>query len=218
MALSREEVNRKLLHLMALLMPVGIFYLPKVRGVHGAVPSAVLAVLLAASVVTETLRFRLPVVQEIFCKCFGSMLRSEEKGRVTGSTYIIGAALVSSVLFYARPHIAFMSLFAFVLGDGAAALVGLGVGRTRIGSKTLEGSLACLATCLVLFFLVFPRIPLLLDMFGGRMPVVLGLSACVCITVLELVPLKVGKRLLINDNLLVPIVTGLLIAWLAPFL
>ncbi|MCJ7773342.1 MAG: hypothetical protein MUP22_09445, partial [Desulfobacterales bacterium] len=84
MPITRQELNRKLLHLLALLMPVGIFYIPKLTGLSNWIPAVILFFLALGSVIMETLRFRYPAVQKIFFFCFGSMLRKEEDKITTG--------------------------------------------------------------------------------------------------------------------------------------
>ena len=215
MALRKEEITRKLLHLFALLMPAGIFYLPHDKlkeafgfNVHYAVPVGILAFLVVGSVVVETLRFRMPAVQKVFYFCFGHLLRQEESAKVTGSTYVIGAALICSLLFVAFPHISLMVLTLFILGDAIAAIVGLSVGRIKIGKKSLEGSAACFALCMILFYALFPHLPWVLDTWGGRVSLPIAIAASLSITIFELIPLKITKKLVINDNLAVPVITG----------
>jgi len=209
MALRKEEITRKLLHLFALLMPAGIFYLPRF-GVPDAVPIGILAFLLAGSITVESLRFRIPAVQKIFFFCFGHLLRQEEDRKVTGSTYVIAAALICSLIFINHKHISFMVLTLFILGDAIAAIVGLSVGRIKIGGKSLEGSSACFVMCMALFYGVFPYLPWVLDAdpWGGRAPLLAAAVSSLSITVFELIPLKVTKKLTINDNLAVPVITG----------
>jgi dolichol kinase len=208
MALRKEEITRKLLHLFALLMPAGIFYLPEF-GAPDAVPIGILAFLLAGSITVESLRFRIPVVQRVFFRCFGRLLRQEEAGKVTGSTYIIAAALICSLIFINHKQISFIALTIFILGDAIAAIVGLSIGRIKIGSKSLEGSAACFAVCMALFYCVFPYI----GVFNDRglieiTPWRIALAASLSTTVFELIPLKVTPKLTINDNLAVPVITG----------
>ncbi len=216
MALTREEINRKLLHLFALLMPAGIFYLPQIPSISYWAAPVILLILLIGSLVIEWLRMRHPKVQKIFHASFGHMLREEETRKTTGSTYIIGAAFICSVVFYRSPHIAFMTLFMFILGDAVAALVGLAVGRIKIGKKSLEGSLACFFLCMLLFVFVFPHLPLLLQQWDGQIPLALALITSLSVTVLELWPMKIAPHFVINDNLAVPVITGLIMQWLYP--
>jgi dolichol kinase len=207
-ALRKEEINRKLLHLMALLMPAGIFYLPYLFSMNYYVSVIILAVLLVGSVIVEHLRFRNPAVQKVFYTVAGSMLREEESKSTTGSTYVIGAALLCALLFKNYPHIAFMVLFMFILGDAIAAIVGMSVGRIKIGKKSLEGSLACFALCMVLLYGLFPFFPGILDQWGGKIPLLVAVGTSLAITLFELIPLKLSKNIVINDNLAVPVIAG----------
>ena len=207
MALRKEEIARKLLHLFALLMPAGIFYLPRF-GVPDAVPIGILAFLVVGSIAVESLRFRMPAVQKIFFVCFGRLLRQEEDKKVTGSTYVIAAALLCSLIFINHKYISLMVLTIFILGDAIAAIVGLSVGRIKIGRKSLEGSLACFAMCMTLFYALFPRLPWVLDAYDGKVPFLLALAASLSTTLFELIPLKITGKLTINDNLAVPVITG----------
>ena len=205
-----------MLHLFALVMPAGIFYIPQFfpqfSGAKFIAP-VILAVVLTGSIIIEFLRFRVPAVQKIFYLFVGSMLREEESKKTTGSTFVIGAALMCSLLFWHHLHIAFMVLFIFILGDAVAALVGISMGRIKIGKKSLEGSTACFLMCMLLFFAVFPFVPGLFDTWGGGISLKMALIAIMVslsTTVFELVPLKISSKIIINDNLAVPVISGFL--------
>lgn len=208
MALRKEEINRKLLHLIALLMPAGIFYIPYLFSLNYFISVGILGGLLVGSVIIEHLRFKNPAVQKLFYAVAGSMLREEEAKSTTGSTYVIGAALLCSILFRSHPQIAFMVLFMFILGDAVAAIVGMSIGRIKIGKKSLEGSLACFTMCMVLFLGVFPFFPGILEQWGGKIPLMVAVGTSLAITVFELIPLRISKNLIINDNLAVPVIAG----------
>jgi dolichol kinase len=173
-----------------------------------AIPVGILVFLLIGSLILESLRFRIPLVQKYFVMFFGHMMRKEDSKRLTGSTYIIGAALLCSILFYNDRHITFMVLSLFILGDAAAAIVGLNTGRVKIGKKSLEGSAACFFLCMLMFYMVFPHLPGILDSWGGKIPLHLAVISSLSITVFELVPLRITLKTVINDNLAVPVITG----------
>ena len=225
MALRKEEVQRKILHfIFGTIIPAGIFFIPlyaeKMRWTAvppWALPPIILAVFLAIFVVVETLRFRIPAVQHVFHKLLGSMLRQSESKKTTGATYILASSLACSLVFKNFPQVSAMALSTFIWGDAFAALVGQSIGRTKIGNKSLEGSLGCLALCLVSFFLIFPHVPLLLDKWNGKIPLALSLIASLGITLMELFPIKIGS-FEVNDNFSVPVITGLAMIVLFPLL
>jgi dolichol kinase len=120
----------------------------------------------------------------------------------------MGAAALCSILFFSATYVSCMALSLFMIGDAAAALVGISMGRIKIGKKSLEGSLACFLSCIVLSYGLFPFLPGLLDRWGGTLllPVVLVTAAMV--TIFELVPLRIARNIVINDNLAVPVIAG----------
>jgi dolichol kinase len=226
MGLRREEVTRKLLHVIfGAVIPAGILYIPAYAATLSWLPpgipprlypTLILTVTLIGFVVGEFLRLRVAAVQGIVHKAIGSMLRHEESKRVTGATWINASALLCSIIFYHRPYISAMVLSLFIWGDAAAALVGQSMGRIKIGKKSLEGSLACLALCLAMFFFLFPYIPQLLDAWQGRIPLAIVGIVSVCITVMELIPIRIGAHFIINDNLIVPVVAGIIMQVIYP--
>ncbi len=212
--LSKAEVNRKLLHILSgSLIPAGIFYLPRLLGVSVWFPALLLGAIAVVMVGVEAARMRVPAVQRLFCALAGGAMRSDEQRRMTGATYIFASGLICALAFVHQPHVAFMALAMFILGDAAAALVGQSMGRVRINGKTLEGSLGCLAVCLVLCFAVFPVVPGLLEAWQGRLPWPVAVAAAVTTTVLELFPVRLSAKLTLNDNLTVPLLAGLVMSW-----
>ncbi len=216
MPLTKQEINRKLFHFVGLLLPTGIFYFPIIFKISDIMVAVILAILLIISVFIEKLRFRYPKVNKIFQTCFRSMLRNEEHERLTGSTWLIASALICSVLFRTLPHISFMVLSLFIMGDAAAALAGQGIGKIKIGKKTIEGSIACFLVCIVIFSGIFPFLPFLLDRWNGTVPLPLILATSLAITVFELIPLRLTESLTVNDNLAVPVIAGVVMKYLYP--
>jgi dolichol kinase len=96
----------------------------------------------------------------------------------------------------------------FILGDAIAAIVGMSIGRIKIGKKSLEGSLSCFTLCIILMYTAFPFFPGVLDQWGGKIPLLVAIGTSLTITVFELIPLRVSRNLIINDNLAVPVIAG----------
>jgi dolichol kinase len=209
MKISTEEILRKLLHLLALLMPIGIFYAPYWSFPRFLVP-VILLILFLLSIIIEMLRFKMPAIQKAVLFFFGHMMRKEERFVVSGWTWVIGSAFLCSVLFKGKPHLSFMALSLFILGDAMAALIGIAAGKIKIGKKTLEGSIACFITCISLFILIFPLVPRLLEacVLKRGFPILTVLITSFTVTFFELIPLKISPKITINDNLAVPVITG----------
>jgi dolichol kinase len=103
-----------------------------------------------------------------------------------------------------------MALSAFILGDAAAALVGIRFGKHRIGAKSVEGTISCYIAGIAVFS-TYPLLPGLLDAWGGSMSAGVFFGAPAGMALLELFPLRVRRSLRVDDNLVVPVLTGLLI-------
>jgi dolichol kinase len=228
MGLRREEITRKLLHVIfGAVIPAGILYIPLYAEKSTWLPHTIRpewypAVILAISLVlftgTDILRLKVKFISDIFHRWFGAMLRHEETKRVTGATWIIASSLICSIVFVKAPHISAMVLGLFIWGDAAAALVGQSIGRIKIGHKSLEGSIACFVLCIGTFFFIFPHVPLLLDSWSGAVPVLLIFIVSLSITIMELMQFRIGKHLTINDNLIVPIIAGFIMQVLYPLM
>ena len=119
----------------------------------------------------------------------GVMLKREERFRLTGSTYLLLSSFAVFVLF--DRYVAITSVLFLSIGDFMATVIGEKFGRRRIFGKSLEGSLACLVSCL-LIGLVMSRIsPVLV------LPV--AIAGAIPATLVELLPIP------IDDNLTIPL-------------
>ena len=195
------------MHLLALAMPLGIFYLPR-WSFPKSTAIIVLALLFVGSVILEMGRFGSPALQSLYFRLFGGLLRKEERVKIAGSTWLVGAAALCAILFYNATYVSCIAISLFVIGDAVAALVGISMGRIKIGRKSLEGSLACFFSGIILSYGLFPLLPGLLDRWGGMPPLPIVLVAAAAVTVFELVPLRITSRITINDNLAVPVIAG----------
>jgi glycerol-3-phosphate acyltransferase PlsY len=148
----------------------------------------------------DFMRLRLTSVKSIFIVLFGSMLRRKELSSLTGASYLMLASLVCMLIFGIGPEGrvsgVFIAAIGFLaLGDTAAAIVGLSVGRVRIFRKTLEGTLAGLLVCIGVAWLV-SILP------GLDFPLGIGILGAVSASVVEALPIEV------NDNVVIPLLSG----------
>jgi glycerol-3-phosphate acyltransferase PlsY len=148
----------------------------------------------------DFLRLRLTSVKSVFIVLFGSMLRRKELSSLTGASYLMLASLVCMLIFGMGPDGrvsgVFIAAIGFLaLGDTAAAIVGLSIGRVRIFRKTLEGTVAGLLVCLGVAWLV-SILP------GLDFPLGIGILGAVSASVVEALPIEV------NDNVVIPLLSG----------
>ncbi len=179
------EIIRKAIHFSSLAVPVGIHFLPLQTG-RTVILAMALAFLLA-----DLVRLYIPPLRTLFYFLFGRIVRDHERFNLLGSTYLMLAALIS-VYAFSKP-IAVVSLSFLIVGDTMAALIGRRWGKVKLLDKSLEGSLACLASCLLIGWLypADPRLSLYVIAVGS-----------VTATLAELLPIP------LDDNLRIPIASG----------
>jgi len=193
------EVKRKALHLVALVVPLGMYFLGKNLAVAVLVPVAILAVC------ADVLRVRAAWFGRFITRWFSPLMRKSEQPAlgepvsINGATWVMVAAALLSLLFPIR--IAVPAFVLFMVGDAAAALVGRRYGRIRWmgGTHTVEGSLA---------FLV---IGLAVVMYAPGLTLWVGVVGTVVACLAEAMP---GP---FNDNLRVPLLTAAVIFALERF-
>jgi len=140
------------------------------------------------AIVVESVRLNEPRIGRLTLRMAGALLREHERTGLFGSTYLVLGALLCAHSFV-KPVVVAAVLFV-ILGDAAAALVGRAYGRVQLFGKTLEGSVACLAVCLIIGVLM-PGIPLRAALAGA-----------VTAAVFELLPIP------LDDNVRIPLAAG----------
>ena len=210
--IGKEEVNRKLLHILAVGFPAFIFYGPKQLGLSKIEVVWVMLGVFLISLTIDLSRLYSKSFRSWFFKWFGSMMRKQEATQLTGATYIIAGSLICSCISLASQPFAasaFLSLTLFILGDAVAALCGKAFGKIKVGEKTLEGAIGCFVLCLVLTC-VFPQLPSFLELWDRDFSWMHIIFFPLGIALLELFPIKFG-RIILNDNLYVPAIVSLLV-------
>jgi dolichol kinase len=204
--LTKEEVNRKLLHIIAVVLPIGIYFIPLFTDQSRTRVTLFAFTLFTLSFLIDIFRLKIGFFGKLFTRYLGSMMRETESKQLTGATYVMAGSLICSVLSLYDESLAasaFIGLTLFILGDAVAALVGKAMGRVKIGDKTLEGALGCFSFCFLLSYFIFPFIPQLQSNWGGGFTFVASVFVSAGVALLELFPLRIGK-LTLNDNLYVP--------------
>ena len=185
------EVKRKLIHLFALVMPIGYFIVPY----WWALGLLLLAWLI--SLIIDICRlFKLRPYRWI-APLMGQVLRPQEDRDFSGATYILFSGFFCLAAFGETIGAAGMGFI--ILGDTAAALVGRRWGKHKFGSKSYEGS-AAFFVCAAIWAIILPDIPL-----GWAM------AAALLATVVE------ATSGLIDDNVSVPLVSSAFLFYVPGF-
>ena len=189
-----NEFKRKAIHLFALCIPIGYYFLPQPLSL------VILAPFVLGAITIDVIRLRRLPLHGFLNGLLGPVLREHESADFAGSSYILSASFFTILLFEKSVAVAAISFI--ILGDISAALIGRKFGKTKIrwnlaesnaGSnwKSLEGSVSCLFVCLVVA-LVVPHLPLWVGIVGAFVA-----------SMVE------GINLPINDNFSVPLISGL---------
>ena len=138
----RVELQRKAIHLGALVLPLAILAVPR------PLIGIALSVLAVLAVAIDVARQRVARVRDLIVGVFGWMMRPEELPPLgaplvfNGAVWMCVSAAICAWVF--PPDYGAAALAMLMIGDAAAAIVGRKLGRTRWpGSpKSVEGSVA----------------------------------------------------------------------------
>ena len=181
-----REISRKAIHVFNIIIPIFHIYIFKDK--------IDMIIFLSAMVVfcffIEIFRNQNSFISKFFAKYLSFMMRSfEKRGSLTGSTWVFVGALITIILV-PQPF-SLLALFFLAFGDTIAALVGMKFPFTKIGNKTLSGSLACFIMCLFIGIVLDFEISLEIIFIGAFTA-----------TIAELISIK------INDNISIPVFSG----------
>ncbi len=161
--------------------------------------AAIMLVFAIVFIIIDFARMRSVLVKKIFNQFFDTMMRKHEiSGRFTGATWVLIIAV--PIIYFLPKEIAILSLVFMSVGDIAAAIIGLSFGKTKMGKKSLEGSIGCLTVCI--------SAALLLNL----VPLIVSISGAVMATVFEALPID------IDDNILIPVGAGTTMAIVSSFI
>jgi dolichol kinase len=187
------EIKRKTLHVIALIIPFGMWGLGAPLALYVVGTGALVAV------AADTIRAYSPTFNAWIRWIFGPLMRTDELAEVgdgvtfNGATCVLVGAALIAVIFPLRVAVPVLTMT--MLADAAAALVGRRLGRHPWGplSATVEGSTAFVVTGLAVI-LWFPTLAL------GP-----AVASVIVAAIVEALPAP------INDNIRVPITAAIIV-------
>jgi len=180
----QNELIRKSIHLLTAIIP--LIYLIYLDREQMSVLCISLFVLL---LVGDILRIYITQMTQFYEKILGKLLRVDEKGKkLNGATLLLLGFSIATVLF--EKDIAIISMLILAIADSMAAITGMRFGKRKWFGKSVEGSLAFFVTTFII-----------VSYFSNDTGI--NILGAALITIVELLS---GK---LNDNLTIPIVSGL---------
>ncbi|MCL2862641.1 MAG: SEC59/DGK1/VTE5 family protein [Methanimicrococcus sp.] len=191
----RNEVSRKILHMLAFLIVVFIYFTDRTAAC--LVIGIALILLFACN--SLLLYSKLKFLNDIKVKYFSFILRDNEKyGYISSNWFLLGCFL--SVLLFPK-YVAMLGITILIFGDAFAALIGMRFGKHKFkNGKSVEGTLAFIGVSYL--FLAGFAVVLKLDA-----PFILAAIASIPVTAVSEI---YSKQIRVDDNLLIPIVFGVL--------
>jgi len=195
----RHEIARKLLHMCSFLIVIFIYLTEKTTAC--IVIGALFVLLFIGNTILLSSGFRF--LNEFKVKYFSFLLRDDEKyGYISSNWFLLGCFL--SVLLFSK-EIAMLAITVLIFGDAFAALVGMKFGKHKFkNGKSWEGTLGFIGVSYLLLagFYLF-----------------LNLTLSFAVAALIVIPITAvsevySKQLKIDDNLLIPLIFGVLMTGL----
>ena len=183
----RQEINRKLIHLSSSSIPFMLWYFGK----DSFQPWIIIIALILP--ILDYGRRKNKFLYHIYSKLFTGFTRPIEQGILSGASWVIIGAAITIFIF--NENSAIIGLLVLSIADSAAAIIGIKFGKTRLLSKSLEGSAAFFITAAIIVFTISPA------------AFYINISAVIAATVVELFATP-----RINDNLLIPMVTAFILS------
>jgi dolichol kinase len=189
----KGEIKRKSIHLGALVIPIGYSFLPKNIALFW------IALACVVSVAIDVLKSENRAFRFLLFRFFRDMLRHKERHYFTGASFILFSSTICVLIF--NKWVAIISLTYIIVGDIFAAIFGKIWGKHRVyGKGSLEGSLAFFLTAAAfttaMFWIPYEAVPIYYRIIGAL------LAASIELVINQ-----------VDDNLTVPILTGLMLQY-----
>ena len=182
-----SEFSRKFLHILNVIIPLVHIHIIKDK----MDMLIFLSLMLIFCFFIEVFRTKNLFLSNFFKKHLHFMMRgSEKEGNITGATWVFAGSLFTIILV-PKPF-CIVALFFLAFGDTFAALAGINYPFFKIGRKTLSGAIACFVICCAI-----------------GLPFNFGIDKTIVIFGALIATLTELSSVRINDNLSIPILSGL---------
>ena len=182
-----QEVRRKIIHLSSSSIALIVY----IYGKDFVLPFAIsIGILLP---ILDYLRQKNLYLQNFYYIMFNDVTRYHEKNTLSGASWVFIGSSITILLF--EQNIIIISILIMSLSDSFAAIIGIKYGKTKLFDKSLEGTFAFLLTTTVIVFLF------------SNANYFINILTILIATICELFSSK-----LINDNIIIPIVSGLILS------
>lgn len=189
----KDELVRKLIHLFSLSIPIIYYFIPRDHAI------LILGILTGVALFIDLSRYLSASFGKFFYNFFGFLLRKHEldsnKRNLNGATYVLISALICVIIL---PKVIFVTAFSIlIISDSVAALIGRKFGKTKLLSKSLEGTLAFFISAIIVI-LFTPKVT------GDIIEYLIGFFAALVGGIVENISFGFA-----DDNLSIPISIGL---------
>ncbi len=181
-----QEVYRKFIHISSSFIAILLW----IFGKNIFLPFILFATIIF--LIIDYFRIYMRALEKFYFTLFGNVTRHYEYHRISGASWVLLGAATSIFLFDEK--VAIIVILVMSLSDSAAAIIGLKYGRTFLFNKSLEGSSAFFISSSIIIFSLSPAL------------FILNIIAVLISTIIELFSTPT-----INDNLFIPVATGIVL-------
>ncbi len=181
-----QELYRKFIHISSSFIAILLWIFGK---------DVFLPFIISATVIfliIDYLRIYIRTLEKYYFTFFGNVTRHYERQRFSGASWVLLGAAVTIFLFDEK--VAIIAILVMSLCDSAAAIIGIKYGRTYLLKKSLEGSFAFFITSSIIIFSLSPAL------------FIVNIIAVLISVIIELLSTPT-----LNDNLLIPVATGIVL-------
>jgi dolichol kinase len=197
----KGELERQIIHILT---GVALILLIQAAG-NMALAILLLLLVLYTTVSLVIIKGKLPLALSAYLCKWGRP--SKQNIPLKGTIMLLCGATVSLILF--PEEIVYASIAIVAFGDSIATIVGVLIGRHKLpysDKKTVEGTGAGIITAFLASAFFVPPIEAFIGAAGGML-----LESIIDLQTIQEVNSQMIFKLLLNDNFLIPIFSGLLI-------